>query len=204
MAARKRIGANRKEATEYFNLSPQGFSDWDKKGWVVRHSDRSIDIEATKIRVDANRDPFVGGKADRGPEPKPKLAGNPGAGAGGRAGADDDPDNDDDEIDFAEAKRLEKIEDARYKALRNERLEGSLIPRDMVIEIFSDALAAVRESLSALPVRWRHKLVGMNTDELDRTIRSEVDSVLKEIRDALDPKQIIGSDESGDMEGSED
>lgn len=72
---RKRQGANRIEAGKYFQVDPQTIDDWGKKRWLVRFPDRSIDLESTAVRVDAMRDPFVGGKPDRGVEPKRKLTG---------------------------------------------------------------------------------------------------------------------------------
>lgn len=80
----KKRGLSGKEAAAVFNVSPQTFCEWEKKGWVVRFPDKSVDESATRIRIDTYRDPFVGGKSDRGVEPKPLLAR---AGAGGQAGA---------------------------------------------------------------------------------------------------------------------
>lgn len=91
----------------------------------------------------------------------------------------DDPDG------IVALKMAEAREKVRKLRLQNEVLEKSLIPRDMVCEIFADGMAAVRSALTSWPVRWRHKFVGLQPDEIERIIRGEVNAILKELSDAL-------------------
>jgi len=64
--ARARAGATTKEAAAHFGVAKNAVQEWGQKGWIVRHPDRSIDLEATAIRVEEMRDPRRGGKPDRG------------------------------------------------------------------------------------------------------------------------------------------
>jgi len=55
-----------KDAAARLGVSYEACRQWEKKGWVVRYTDRSVDFDATVVRVNSLRDPTRGGKQDRG------------------------------------------------------------------------------------------------------------------------------------------
>ena len=88
MAAKLKKGVSQTEAAKHFGVDIQTIDDWRKKGWLVRYEDRSVDLESTAARVDTLRNPFVGGKPDRGFKPKAALSDFAGADTGGRGSTD--------------------------------------------------------------------------------------------------------------------
>lgn len=44
-------GASATDAAEHFGITRQALYQWERKGWLVRHSDRSVDLPATAARV---------------------------------------------------------------------------------------------------------------------------------------------------------
>ena len=62
------------EVAKRFQVSKVAVWKWKDKNWIVYDDEGLIDIAATAAMVDANRDAFVGGKPDRGIEPKPNLS----------------------------------------------------------------------------------------------------------------------------------
>lgn len=62
------------DVAKHLKVSKVAVWKWKDKGWIVYDADGMIDIAATAAMVDANRDAFVGGKPDRGIEPKPNLS----------------------------------------------------------------------------------------------------------------------------------
>lgn len=74
MPRARKQGISETEAAAKFGVTPRMIAKWKRSGWVVTLDDGSIDADATAEKVDANRNPFVGGAADRGHEPKPKLS----------------------------------------------------------------------------------------------------------------------------------
>lgn len=178
-AARTTHAYTIKQAAELLGIGTTQVSQWRAKHLLIEYPDGSLDVESTLTRANQMLNPTQGGKPDRG--------------FGGRYRAMAELDggesiiiNPTDPDAIVKAKTQLAIESARYKALQNAQLEKTLIPRDMVTEIFGDGLAAVRSALTSLPVRWRHKFVGLQPDEIERIIRTEVTNILREVADALD------------------
>lgn len=182
MKRRKHVYTIRK-AAELLGIGTTQFSRWRTRGLIAEYPDGNLDVETTWTNANRALDLTRGGKPDRG------YGGRPCAPVTA-PDSDAEPDtiaeilpSDPDEI--RALKMAEAREKVRKLRLQNEVLEKSLIPRDMVCEIFADGMAAVRSALTSWPVRWRHKFVGLQPDEIERIIRGEVNAILKELSDAL-------------------
>jgi len=177
-----------KQAHELLGISETQVKVWRRCGILVDHADGSLDVETTLTNANRSLNPTQGGRPDRGYGGRPSLTPTaPDAGSDSEVMPEILP-TDPDEI--RALKMAEAREKVRSLRLKNEVLEKSLIPRDMACEIFADGLANVRSALTSWPTRWRHKFVGLQPAEIERTIRAEVESILKELRDALDPDKL--------------
>ena len=173
---RKRQGANRIEAGKYFQVDPQTIDDWGEKRWLVRFPDRSIDLESTAVRVDALRDPFVGGKPNRGVEPKTVPLTGADAQTQARARALDDdgemipPDGIAPYIELTEARRLKEVAEAGIAQMKEAQMRGDLIKREDAERVFCDSVAKAKANLEAIPNRCAELLVGQTDAATVRAI----------------------------------
>lgn len=183
---RRKQGASTAEAAAFFKIDPQSIPDWERKQWLVRFPDRSIDLNATAIRVDALRDPFIGGKPDRGIDPKPALASSQSASADGRApefvpdfGDVPAPDGD---ITYTEAHRRAEVAKALKGELEVAQLRGDLIPRDMAEATYCDVMAKVKANIEALPNRTAPLLLGLGeVADIRRVLATAIEEVLASV-----------------------
>ncbi len=180
-------GASRAEAAKHFGIDPTSVRDWERRGWVVRYQDRSIDLDATGIRVDANRDPSRGGKPDRGHGATPPTYAPP---------STDDPTTS--ETDLPEAppddlKLPPGMTAATALALknywqaikaRNEALqaEGKLIPVADAQRAWVDIITAAKANLEGVPILCADKVIGLkDVREIREVIRIEITKALRGI-----------------------
>ena len=179
----KKVGVSGKEACAALEITRETLSQWEQKGWLVRHPDKSIDLDATRERVDMLRSPFVGGKSDRGAGPKPVLSAGAGAGAdvkaslrGGmvtavRTQVDSDDDRSfDGYIDIVEAKRRETVAKAEKAEIEVAKLRGELIPVSRALSVYADVATKIKVNVESIPNRCVELLVGQTDPAVVRHI----------------------------------
>ncbi len=169
----KKVGVSGKDACESLGITRETLSQWEQKGWLVRHPDKSIDLDATRERVDMLRSPFVGGKSDRGAGPKMPLS----AGAGAGAGDDDERDmrriketNPTAFIDIYEAKRRETVAKAEKAEIEVAKLRGELIPVSRALAVYADVATKIKVNVESIPNRCAELLVGQTDPAAVRRI----------------------------------
>jgi len=174
---------------------------WRSRGWVVNRADGSLDVSATRARANSGRDPTHGGRQDRAfggasasrqpaPEPqrpRPEPAYRPPA-QHTHFSADSGMDMAvGDSARLLKARAISATADAKLKQLRIQERLRELVPRAAVTQAFADTLAAARSQLEAMPTRLSHRLVGLEATEIRNLLQTEIDAVLRELADGLDP-----------------
>mgnify|MGYP001411272298 CR=1 FL=1 len=174
---------------------------WRSRGWIVNRLDGSLDVSGTRTRASAGRDPTHGGRSDRTfggvveprqpapepPRPRPESA--------YRQPAQHTHFTADSGLDMAvgdsarllKARAISATADAKLKQLRIQERIGELIPRAAVTQAYADTLAAARSQLESLPTRLAHRLVGLDAVAIRGVLQTEIEVVLKELADGLDP-----------------
>lgn len=159
------------EAAQEFGVSDRTVRSWRRRGWLVATDDGRLDRAATIARVHQNRDPTLGGRADRG-----------------FAGAA--PLQYDDRTNAplaADSAKLLKIRIARetltVKALRLDidAREGRLIDREAAERIYVSAVTDIKTGIEAIPDRVAARLVGLNARAIRDVLRDEVETVLRAV-----------------------
>ena len=85
--------------------------------------------------------------------------------------------------DLAEARARQAIADARVKELKAAEIEGRLVRREVVEEVFGQIATALRASLLTLPSKARGRIPHLNqadAEELERLIRDTLQNVPEE------------------------
>ena len=180
---RPRVGANLAEAAAHFGVSLAMVSKWEKSKWVVRHSDRSIDLDATGRRVDAMKDNRRGGKPDRGTNAvdAPSYSGDGGdRDAPGVAASVED---------MANARARKEHWQAVKAELDAKKLQGELVSLADAERIYCAHASSVRAALDSVPIRASSRLDGVTSTHDKRVIiRDEIDAALKGLHD--DPPEL--------------
>lgn len=149
-------GKSRPEAAAALGMTRQSLWDHEQRGHVVLFPDRSVDVEATRVRIDTMRD-NRGGKFPRPDKP----AGEPaGTGADARAPADDGGEGEIPPealgLSSMEVERRRKIAvmlkaeaDARTAQMEADEVEGGLVPSDLADKTILEAGMMVRAAFEA-------------------------------------------------------
>jgi hypothetical protein len=175
--SQKKIGVSAAEAARQLGITRQAIYAWSKAGWLVRHPDRSVDLEATRARVDAYRHPTVGGKPDRDLGPAPSYS-DP-------ADTPDEPDPDGDGEDYKAARTRRERAAADKAELEAARMRGELVPLADATAAYTSEIVRARAELEALPIRVAPKLVGQTEERAIRDIlRTEINRLLQGLSDA--------------------
>ena len=170
------------EAAGLLGVSDRTVKNWRTRGFLVNRPDGSLDRAATAARANANRDPTLGGKPDRG-----------------FAGAA--PVRSYDGLDTAvgDSARLLKVRIARetltVKALRLdiEAREGRLIDRDAAERIYVSAVTDIKTRVEAIPERVVARLVGLDARAMRDILRNEIEMALQ----AVSEVPYVGADSDG-------
>lgn len=180
----RKIGVSAAEAARQLGVTRQALYAWGKAGWLVRFSDRSIDLDATRARVDAYRHPTVGGKHDRDLGPAPSYS-SPDAGE--REPDEREPDLDDGE-DYKAARTRRERAAADKAELEAARMRGELVPLADATAAYTSEIVRARAELESLPIRVAPKVVGMTDERAIRDIlRTEINRLLQGLADAPNP-----------------
>lgn len=187
----KRQGASGAEAARHFSVDPTTIRDWERRGWLVRHEDRSIDLDATAASVDAHRDPTMGGRRDRGlgakaprysTQPQPKTPGLPDRGAENEEPPDDlvVPPG----MDPTKARTRKEYWQSIKAEMEARQLAGKLVPLAEARRTYVETITRAKTDLEALPVRAAPKLVGLTDEKAVRDVlRAEVAKLLRGLSD---------------------
>ena len=109
----------------------------------------------------------------------------------------------DDIPDLAEARARQALSAAKVNELKAAELEGKLVRREVVEEIFGRVSAALRSSLSALPSKARGRIPHMTAADA-----GELDSLLRDIlrdipREAGLPEMVLAGEAGGGDDASD-
>ncbi len=104
--------------------------------------------------------------------------------------------------DLAEARARQAIADARVKELKAAEIEGRLVRREVVEEVFGQIATALRASLLTLPSKARGRIPHLNqadAEELERLIRDILQNVPEEagLPPALHLTEVGETDDDG-------
>lgn len=171
MSGRPRDGRSytNAEAAQILGVDPATVKRWRARGWLVNHPDGSLDRTATASKVNAYRDPTLGGRPDRG--------------FGGAT-----PVRSYDGLDTAvgDSAKLLKVRIAREtltaKALRLdiEEREGRLIDRQAAERVYVSAVTDIKTRVEAIPERVASRLVGLDARAIRDVLRDEIDTALRQ------------------------
>ena len=171
---------------------------WRARGWIVDRPDGSLDAGATRSRVDANRDPTLGGRPDRGvgvvasvqpavpdaprspPRPPPRYP------EGGY-------DSTSDATKLVRARALKETLQGKALRLSLEEREGRLIDRFEAERVYVECITEARARLEALPVRLGARLAGLDPNAIQVVLRDEIQASLRTVSRLPD----IGTGEGG-------
>jgi len=173
----KRLGASNREAAEHFGVSTTTVGkDWERKKWVVRYPDRSIDLAATALKVNANRDPSRGGAVNRGiGAVRPAIAVDP---------TDVPPESLPlpPGMDLTEARTRKEYWQAVRAEAEARKLQGELVPKAEAERVYLEVITAARANLEGVPVRVTPKLIGL-TDPfaIRELVRLEIETALRSL-----------------------
>lgn len=182
-------GVSRSAAAKALNVDPGTITKWSKKGWLVLHSDRSVDVEATAVRVDSMRSKTRGGREDRGlcavaPELGKKLA------ASGDLPSEE-PDEPppippaDEGVDFNEARRRREYWASENERLKAQKQAGDLVDAAEAQAAFVQSITMARSAVEAVAARVAPRLVGLASGhEIRVIIAREIDDALRTLADA--------------------
>jgi len=155
-------GLTGQKAADALGVTPATVCQWDKKGWLVRHPDGSIDITATKIKVGEFRSPFVGGKPDRGAGPKPQMT--PATRVVEEIGRLEGVIEIDGWIDIVEARRQREVAEAKIAQMKEAQMRGELIPLADAERIYVDHVLKAKANFEAIPGRCAEMLAGRDEE----------------------------------------
>lgn len=174
---KKKTGLSATEAARQLGVTRQALYAWGARGWLVRYPDRSVDLEATRARVDAHRDPMVGGKHDRDIGPAAPYS-DPEAG-------DDEPIDDED----YKAARTRRERAAADKAeIEAARMRGELVSIAAATAAYTSEIVRAKAELESLPVRVAPKVVGLADERAIRDIlRTEIERLLQGLSNVPNP-----------------
>ena len=186
---RKYQGVSRMAAANHFKVTAGAIQYWDRRGWLVHHEDRSIDLAATAAKVDANRDPTTGGKHDRvlgAPQPKyasPSPSSLPAPDQEvGEVESDDGEGSIPEDMTLADARAKKEYWNARKAKVDALRAEGELVPLEVAQKMYTASITGARTALEAVPVRVAPLLVGLKDQTKIRSlIRAEIESALRSL-----------------------
>lgn len=187
--AGKRIGASRQEAATAIGISRQQLWEHERAGRVVLYPDRSVDIQATAVRIETMKD-------HRGGKPIADLP----AGARPRApAAPADPPSEPPPDVPAELLSLPPMEverrrklavmlkaetDAETAKVELAQLRGELLSRADTEALWVEIITRAKSQIEALPVRVAPRLLGLKTEsDIRAVLRAEVENLLRGLRD---------------------
>lgn len=162
------------EAAKALRVDPATVKRWRARGWLVNRPGGTLDQDATAARVNANRDPTIGGKADR---------------LFGGAAPVRSPVRSYDGLDTSvgDSAKLLKVRIAREtltaKALRLdiEEREGRLIDRQAAERVYVSAVMDIKTRVEAIPERVAARLVGLDARAIREVLRDEIETALRQV-----------------------
>lgn len=170
MSGRARDGSwyTTADAAELLGVTERTVKRWRARGWLVNHSDGTLDREATARRVNASRDPTLGGRADR-----------PFGGAAPvRRDGEPDPAGRDN-AKLLKARIIRETLTAKALRLEIDLREGRLVDLHDCQRTFVAAITEIRTRIEAIPYRVAAHLVGMDEPAIREALREEVQAALR-------------------------
>lgn len=162
------------DAARVLGVDPATVKRWRARGWLVNRPDGQLDLSATRARVHAERDPTLGGRADRG--------------AGGAAPVTGDG------ARLLKARAMRETLSAKLLQIEIDKREGRLIEREIAERVFLDVITEARTRLDAIPSRVASRLVNVpDARTIQDVLRDELEAALRCVAQVPD----IGTDNGG-------
>ena len=192
---RRREGASKVESMMHFGVAKLTIEKWEKKGWVVRFKDRSIDLRSTGIRVDAHKDPRRGGKPDRGTNATPSSYAAMGDAVETPDAADeaarnlDAPPEDAAQCDMNEASRRKVYWQAKKAEFEARKLDGELVEVEATRLVWAKTTAIIRSRLQLIAPGVASELIAAGQGEDIHVIESKIEDGVGEALMELSDEQ---------------
>jgi len=178
---KKRQGLNATEAAAILGATRKALNDWDRKRWLVRYPDRSIDVDATRTRVQANADPArspVAASVDARP-PAPARA-NPDPADVRQSAERLDPIPED--CDLNEARRRKEYWSSELKRMETEEKRGDLVPVEDVRKAWQEVCHTFRSRMQDVAARQVDALLGAGVTQAG-VQRAKLETILSALVD---------------------
>ena len=150
------------QAAGMLGIDPATVKRWRARGWLVNRPDGHLDVAATRARVNADRDPTLGGRADRG--------------AGGAAPVSGDG------ARLLKARAMRETLAAKLLQIEIDKEEGRLIDREVAERVFLDVITEARTRMEAIPARVASRLVSLSDARaIQDILRDEIETALRSV-----------------------
>jgi len=171
MSGRARVGSRytTADAADLLGVTERTVKRWRARGWLVNHPDGTLDREATARRVNASRDPTLGGRADRlfggaapvRPDGEPDPAGR-------------------DNAKLLKARIIRETLTAKALRMEIDLREGRLVDLRDCQKTFVSAITEIRTRVEAIPYRVAARIVGMDESAIREALREEFQAALRD------------------------
>ncbi len=162
------------DAARVLGVDPATVKRWRTRGWLVNRPDGSLDVAGTRQRVNQQRDPTLGGRADRG--------------AGGAAPVSGDG------ARLLKARAMRETLSAKLLQIEIDKQEGRLVEREVAERVVLDVITEARTRMEALPARIASRLVNCpDARTIQEILRDEIETALRSISELPD----IGAQDGG-------
>jgi phage terminase Nu1 subunit (DNA packaging protein) len=158
------------EAAKVLGIDARTVKRWRAKGWIVNRSDGTLDRMATLARANANKDPTLGGRQDRGViGTAPQRAHDGFDAALG------------DSAKLLKARTLRETLAAKALRLEIEEREGKLVDREAAERVYVSAITDLKTRIEAIPDRVASRLVGLEARAIRDVLRDEIETALRTV-----------------------
>ena len=190
------------EAAQILGVDQATVKRWRARGWLVTRANGTLDAAATAARVDARRDPTLGGRPDRGVggappvQPVADVPPRPPLHLAPRTpprSFDSGPGSSSDAARLLQARALRETFAAKRLRLAVEREEGKTVDREAAEHAFAEVIVEVRSALEAIPARVASRLVGLDAVAIRKILREEIEAALWATKKAID----LGNNDGG-------
>lgn len=175
-----------RDAAEALGVSERTIRTWRTRGWLVDRADGSLDAAATATRVQAHRDPTLGGKPDRvfGGVASVQAVSQPRPAASLRSpirAQDAVFGTSSDATRLLQARALKETLAGKALRLAIDEREGRLIDRQEAERVYVESITEARARMEAIPGRVASRLVGLDARAIRDILRNEIETALRTV-----------------------
>lgn len=174
------------DAARALGVDERTVKRWRTRGWLVNRPNGTLDIDASRSRVNAHRDPTLGGHPNRGvggaASVQPVVQGPPrSASRPPPRYTDSGYSSGSDASRLLQARALRETLAGKSLRLTLEEREGRLIDRAEAERVFVESITEARTRLEAIPGRVALRLVGLDARAIRDMLRSEIETALRTV-----------------------